>query len=554
MTSQPGSPLTYPDALRGEHVDVYTNASGSEVRVPDPYRWLEDPDAPETRAWVEAQNRVTEEVLARLPAREAYRGRLTELWNYAKSGTPWKRGARYFRQFNPGLLNQNVLEVADSPRGPWRTLLDANTLSEDGTVALMGNHISEDGERLAYSTQSGGSDWLTWRVRDVESGEDLPDRLEWSKFSGAAWHPDGSGFYYSAYSAPGEGEALTGSNRNQRLMFHRLGTEQTLDAVVMERPDQPDWGFGGSVTHDGRYLLIHVWMGTSPKNLLWVREIGSDGPFRELVSDFHAHYEVIGSDGPLLFVLTDDGAPRRRLLTWSLETGERREIVPEAGDALQEATLVPDGLLTLTLRNASHRLTLRARSGVPQREIGLPSLGSIVALSARPDSPEVFLGFTSFLHPTTPYALTLPDGTPEALAAPAVPFGADGYEVRQEFAQSRDGTRVPMFIVSRKGLGRDGANPTLLYGYGGFNISLTPAFSPSRLAWLERGGVFVYANLRGGGEYGEDWHQAGTLERKQNVFDDFISCAEHLIHTGITSPAHLGIQGAATVACWWARA
>ncbi|MDL2342817.1 prolyl oligopeptidase family serine peptidase [Deinococcus sp. MIMF12] len=533
----------YPQSPRGEHVDVYTDSQGREVRVPDPYRWLEDPDSPETRAWVEAQNRVTAAYLDTLPARDAYRERLSTLWNYPKEGTPWKRGERYFRQFNPGLLNQPVLEVADTPRGPWRTLLDPNSLSADGTVALAGASVSEDGNRLAYGTQSGGSDWVTWQVRDVSSGEDLPDRLDWSKFSGAEWLPDGSGFYYSAYDAPGEGGVLTGANRNQRLMFHRVGTPQAGDTLVLARPDEPDWGFRPQVTHDGRFLVLHVWKGTDPKNLLWVRPLDSDGPWRELVSDFRASFSFVGSEGDVLLLRTDENAPREKVIAWDLGTGQQRDLIPEGPHKLDHVAAVRGGLLAVTLEDASHRLTLYGRDGTRQREIGLPGLGSLLGLSTQEDDPEIFFGFTSFLTPTTPHRLLLPGGEPEPLAEPALTFDASAYEVTQEFATSRDGTRVPLFIVARKGLDHDGQNPTLLYGYGGFNISLTPAFSPSRLAWLERGGVYVQANLRGGGEYGEEWHRAGTLREKQNVFDDFIAVAEHLIASGVTSPAHLGIQG-----------
>ncbi|MFC4638007.1 prolyl oligopeptidase family serine peptidase [Deinococcus hohokamensis] len=534
---------TYPESPRGTQMDEYQNAAGQTVQVPDPYRWLEDPDSPQTQAWVAEQNRVTETFLSGLPAREAYRERLSDLWNFAREGAPWKRGKRYFRHFNPGLLNQPLLEVSDQPQGPWRTLLDPNTLSSDGTVALIEASVSRDGETLAYGVQSGGSDWVTWQVRDVASGQDRPDRLDWSKFSGAAWLPDGSGFFYGAYDAPQEGQHLNGTNRHQRLMLHRLGTPQSHDEVIIERPDEPDWGFHGRVTQDGRYLVVHVWKGTDPRNLLWVRPLHAGGSFTELVREFEAPYTVVGSEGPLLYVQTRAGAPRGRIVTWNVETGEQHELVPEGPGALEQTVLVPGGLLTVTLTDASHRLTLYARTGELRRALPLPSLGAVLNLNAQPDDPEVFLAFTSFLAPSTPYRLTLPDGELEALAVPDSTFDASAFEVTQEFAVSRDGTRVPMFIVARRGLDRHGQHPTLLYGYGGFGISLTPAFSPSRLAWLERGGVYVQANLRGGGEYGEDWHQAGTQHQKQNVFDDLIACAEHLIAAGVTAPRHLGLQG-----------
>lgn len=534
---------TYPASPRGDHVDVYLDASGAEVRVADPYRWLEDPDSPETRAWVQAQRVLTEAHLTDLPERHAYRARIRELWDAPAEGAPWQRGGQYFRQVNPGLLNQPLLQVAPSPRGPWRTLLDPNALSADGTVALASTSVSPQGRLLAYGTQSAGSDWVTWRVRDVESGEDRPDILEWSKFGGAAWLPDESGFYYAAYDAPASGGALTGTNRNQRLMLHRVGTAQAQDEVALSRPDQPDWGFRARVTNDGEYLVIHVWKGTARKNQVWVRPLGRAEAFRELVGDFRAAFEVLGNDGPLFYLHTDEDAPRGKVITWNLTTGERRDLVPEGPDALEQSALVPGGLLLLTLRDASHRLTLHDRTGAKVRDLPLPGPGAVETLHTQPDDPEVFLTFTSFLTRPAPYRLDVTGGSLEPLSTEIPAFDASKFEVTQEFAVSRDGTRVPMFIVAPRGLKRDGTNPTLLYGYGGFNNALKPAFNAARLAWVERGGVFVQANLRGGGEYGKDWHEAGTLERKQNVFDDFIACAEHLIRTGVTAPAHLGIHG-----------
>lgn len=532
----------YPDTRRGDHVDIYRNRQGQEVRIADPYRWLEDPDAPETRAWVEAQNKVSDAILNDLPARQAYIERLTELWDYARPGMPWRKGKRYFRHFNPGLLNQPKLQVADSPRGPWRDLLDPNTLSADGTVALMGLGQSNDGGKLAYGTQSAGSDWVTWRVRDVQTAQDTEDLIEWSKFSGTTWLPDGSGFYYSAYDAP-QGDTLTGTNRNQRLMLHRLGTPQSEDALILSRPDEPDWGFHAFISEDDRYLLVNVWKGTARMNQLWLRDLNSDGPFTELVNDFRASFHVLGNDGDTLYLNTDEDAPLGKIITWNIKTGEQQTLIPEGADKIDFAALVQGGIVLVTLKDASHRVTLYDRQGQKKREIPLPALGSVISLSTHQDDAEVFIGFTSYLFPTTPYRLYLPDGELEALEQPAINLDVNAFEVTQDFATSKDGTRVPYFIISRKGLKRDGTNPTLLYGYGGFNISLTPAFSPSILGWLDRGGVYVAANMRGGGEYGKDWHAAGTLGRKQNVFDDFIAVAEHLIETGMTSPAHLGIQG-----------
>ncbi|WP_229784530.1 prolyl oligopeptidase family serine peptidase [Deinococcus radiotolerans] len=536
-TAPPSVPVTRRDA----QTDTYLNAQGEAVVVADPYRWLEDPDHPDTRAWVQAQSAHAQAHLGALPARDAYHERLSSLWNHVRPGVPWARGERYFRMFNPGLLNQPLLQVAPDPHGPWETLLDPNALSADGTVAMAEVSVSRDGQHLAYATQSGGSDWLTWRVRDIASRQDRPDELHWSKFSSAAWHPDGHGFYYSAYDAPAPGGALTAANSHQRLMFHRLGEPQAQDEPVIVRPDQPTWGYHARVTEDARFLIVQVWNGTDPRNLLWIRPLDEAGAFTELVAEFRAMYSVSGSDGDTLFVHTDEDAPRGQVIAWTLG-GDRRTVIPEGPDKLEEVHVVPGGLLTLTLKDASHRLHLHGRDGTPQREVPLPTLGTL-SLSTHASSPEVFYGFTSFLHPNQPYRVQLPGGTPEPLAAEALTFNPEDFEVTQDFAVSRDGTRVPLFIVARRGLPRTGTHPTLLYGYGGFNISLTPAFNAGRVAWLERGGIYVQANLRGGGEYGQAWHQAGTLHRKQNVFDDFIACAEHLIAQGWTSPTHLGIQG-----------
>ncbi|TSA80770.1 S9 family peptidase [Deinococcus detaillensis] len=550
MTTPTDGNRRFPETRRGDHVELYQRLGGQEAALPDPYRWLEDAESPETRKWVEAQNEHAAAYLSAQPLWDIYRARLTELWNFPKSGVPWHRGASYFRTFNPGLLNQPRLEVAAGPHGPWRGLLDPNLLSEDGTVSLTAASVSRDGHWLAYSTQSGGSDWLTWQVRDVATGENGPDLIEWSKFSDATWHPDGSGFYYAAYDAPQPGEALTGTNRDQRLMFHRLGTAQADDQVVLSRSDQPDWGFRQiDITDDGRFLVVEVWLGTSRKNQLWVQELGSAQPFVELVGEFRAGYHLIGSEGDELLLLTDEDAPLNRVLRWNISTGERRDVLAQGAHQLDSVSLVKDGLLAVTLHDASHRLHLYSRSGERHGEIALPGLGTLQDLHTQPGDSEVFFGFDSFLAPLTPYRLQLPNTTPEVLGdtLSAQDTGASqdtgAYEVTQTFIQSSDGTRVPYFLIAARTLTRDGTNPTLLYGYGGFGVSVLPSFNPGMLAWLERGGVFAVANLRGGGEYGTAWHQGGMLDSKQNVFDDFIAVAEHLISTGVTSAAHLGIQG-----------
>ena len=530
--------LTYPQARRSDYTDTYFGES-----VPDPYRWLEDPESEETRAYVEAQNALTCSVLDPLPLRAELQERLTALWDYARRGTPWERGGRYFQFRNSGLENQNVLYAMDGPDAEGRLLLDPNTLSEDGTVALAGWAVSPDGARLAYAVSSGGSDWQEWRVRDVQTGEDLPERLSDSKFSGASWLPDSSGFFYNRYAPPAAGQTLTDATLSTRVWLHTVGTDMSHDELIVERPDQPEWIFWTQVTEDGAYLIVYVTHGSARENLLWVRPVGSREPFTKLVSDLTAYYQVTGSDGEELYVQTDEDAPLGRLLAWNVATGVRRELVAQGPDLLEHVTVVQGGFVLHTLKDASSRMTLVDREGQNPLPVSLPGLGTVNDLKARPNSAEVFVGFTSFLTPPGSYRLNLETATLEPLWSPDLGLDLSGYEVRQEFAVSQDGTRVPLFIVGQKAVLNAGPAPTLLYGYGGFDVPLTPEFEISRLAWLERGGILAVANLRGGGEYGESWYRAGTLERKQNVFDDFAACSRHLAAQGYTTPAQLGIEG-----------
>ncbi|MDY7105653.1 MAG: prolyl oligopeptidase family serine peptidase [Actinomycetota bacterium] len=551
-TAPPNPPRTPPPTRRGDDVDDYHGTS-----VADPYRWLEDPDSDETAAWVGAQNEVAFAHLGDLAAREPLRRRLAELWDHGRVGTPWRRGDTYFRFTNPGLADQDLLECADDVRaGRWRTLLDPNELSDDGTRSLSVASVSRDGRYLAYAVSDGGSDWQTWHVRDVATGEDLDDVLEWGKFSGAAWAPDSSGFFYGRFPEPAEGEELTSANFGQQLWFHTVGTGQDADRLVYENPDEPRWTFGPTVTFDGRHLVLTVSRDTGTESLLLVAPIHDAGRVEEdrgfvaLTPAFEASYQYVANDGDRFHLLTDAEAPLGRLVTVDLATpdGAAVEVVAEGSDRLEWVCDVPGGFLLLSLHDASHRLARIERDGTGRREIELPTLGSIVGLQTRPDDTEVFIGFSSFLFPTTPYRLDLdsPDlgsGALEALASPGITFDPAGYQTSQRFATSRDGTRVPYFVVHRRGLDLDGSNPTLLYGYGGFDISITPAFATSVVPWLEAGGVYAVATLRGGGEYGDEWHRAGTLDRKQNVFDDFIACAEDLIAAGYTRPDRLAVEG-----------
>jgi len=534
--------FAYPVTAKTNVVDNYHG-----TLVPDPYRWLEDDNSPATKAWVEAQNQVTFAYLNAIPGRDALRARLTRLWNFERYGVPFQAGGRYFFTRNDGLQNQSVLYTADRLDAEPRVLLDPNTLSADGTVALAGLQVSEDGNYLAYGTSASGSDWNEWRVRDVRTGKDLTDHLRWVKFSGAAWRPDNSGFYYSRYDAPTPGDALKGVNKFHKLYFHRLGADQAEDALVYERKDQPDWGFGAAVTEDGRYLIIAASQGTDPKNRVLYQDLDAPGSaVVELLMDFDASYDFVGNDGPLFWFKTDLDAPRGRLIGIDItrpQRGHWREILPQTADTLRAVNVLNHQFVATYLKDAHTVVKVFNLDGTFVREVALPGLGTAGGFGGKRADTESFYSFTSFTTPGTIYRYDAVTGASSVFRQPQVDFNPDAYETKQVFYPSKDGTRVPMFLVHRKGLKLNGRNPTLLYGYGGFNISLTPGFSVARVAWLEMGGVYALANLRGGGEYGEAWHRAGTRLQKQNTFDDFIAAAEWLVANGYTSPRKLAIQG-----------
>ena len=542
----PAQTLQYPAARKSDVVDDYHG-----TRVPDPYRWLEDPDSPESRAWIEAQNRLTAAYLAEIPARATIRQRLTKLWNYPKYGAPFRKAGRYFFLKNDGLQNQSVLYKQASLEATPETLLDPNILSEDGTVALSTLAVADNGRLLAYGTAASGSDWEEFRVRDVVTARDLPDHLKWIKFSGASWTKDGAGFFYSRYPEPTD-KALTDVNRFQRLYYHRLGTDQAQDVLVYERPDQPDWGMNGEVTDDGRYAVLTVWLGTDRRNRVYYRDLKDPrhpritGEVVRLLDDFDASYAFVGNDGPVFYFLTDLDAPRKRVIaidTRHPERGGWRELIPQGQDVLEGVQIIHDTFVANYMHDASSRLRLFALDGRMLKDLELPTLGSIGSISGERKDDEMFYAFTSFLYPTTIFRYDFKSGATSVFKAPTIDFDPSRYETKQVFYTSKDGTRVPMFITYKKGLTLDGSNPTYLYGYGGFNISLTPSFSVAMLVWLEMGGVYAVPNLRGGGEYGEEWHQGGMHEKKQNVFDDFIAAAEYLIAQRYTSPAKLAIAG-----------
>jgi prolyl oligopeptidase len=536
----------YPFTRKTDQVDDFHG-----TKVADPYRWLEDTDSPETRTWIEAQNELTFSFLREIPEREKILKRLSELWDYAKAGAPLKKGSHYFQLRNSGLQNQDVLFVMETLGDQGRVLLDPNELSSDGTVALVSWSVSKDGRWIAYATSASGSDWMTWKVRDVNTGEDTLDRVEWSKFSGASWLPDSSGFFYSAYDAPQDSKEFQGSNYFQKVYFHSLGEQQSQDRLIYHRPDHKEWGFDARVSDDGKYLIFSVWLGTDVRNRLFYQELGSAAPVVELIDELGAAYQFVGNDGPVFYLQTDLDAPRRRLIAVDVRHPAKedwRTLVAEHEDALELTKMVNNQFLCLYLHDAHHRLLRYSLEGAELGEISFATMGSIVLVpewnfNGERQDDELFYAFQSFVHPTTIYRYDFSTDKSSVLFSPPIDYDFSDYETRQVFVSSRDGTRIPMFLVHRRDLEPDRRHATLLYGYGGFNISITPSFLISRLIWLEMGGVLAVANLRGGGEYGEVWHQAGMILNKQNVFDDFIACAQYLIDEGITARDKLVIQG-----------
>jgi len=545
-----GGPLHYPPARKSDQVDNY---HGTVVH--DPYRWLEDPDSPESRQWIDGENALTTAYLSRIPEREEIRQRLTALWNYPRFGPPFRKRQSGFYLFlkNDGLQNQPVLYRQRGLHARPDALLDLNALSRDGTLALSTLALSEDGALLVYGLQSSGSDWEEFRVREVASGRDRPDRLSWIKFSGASWTHDGLGFFYSRYAEPeAAGAALRDVTRFQKVYYHYLGAPQSSDRLIYERADQPDWGFGPDVTDDGRYLILNVWTGTDRRNRIYYLDLGDaahprfDGSIVPLLDGFDASYGLLGNDGPVFYVLTDRDAPRKRVVAIDTRAPARerwREIVPEGADVIEGAMMIHNSFVLNYLHDAHSRLVIAGLDGRVQNEVPLPALGSVTTITGEREDDEMFFAFTSFLYPTTIFRHDFVSGNTQVFKAASIAFDPGEYETEQVFYHSKDGTRIPMFLTHKKGLARDGTNPTLLYGYGGFNVNETPAFSVSTLAWLERGGIYAVPNLRGGAEYGEAWHEAGMHDKKQNVFDDCIAAAEYLIRERWTSPEHLAVAG-----------
>ncbi len=528
-------------------VDAVDDYHGIEVA--DPYRWLEDVDSDEVSRWVDLQNARTEAFLDAVPERAAIRSRLTELWTYPKWTAPERHGPWWFWRRNDGLQNQAVLMRGTMPGADGVVLLDPNTLSDDGTVSLGPTAFSEDGAYLAYATSTSGSDWMEWHVLEVATARPLDDRLEWSKFAGASWTHDGKGFFYQRYPAPKDGEVYEAVTQSPKLCYHVVGMPQRDDRVVYERPDQPQWSFGARVTDDGRYAFVSIHEGTDRKSrVAWIDLQEKDWPVRPFLMDFDAGYSFVGVvDGKALLV-TDRDAPNRRIVGVPIaspapDAKEWKVVVPEAAQAIEGAVLVGDAIVVTYLRDASHQLQRFSTTGDPLGAIQLPELGTVGPLTGRREDRVTYFTFETFTRPPEVHGFDFDAGKEVVLMRPALHYDPDVFRVRQVGFESSDGTPLRMFLVYRKELELDADNPAMLYGYGGFDISLTPKFSAENLVFCERGGIYAQATLRGGGEYGRAWHEAGMREHKQNVFDDFVAAARYLIRNDFTAPARLAIHG-----------
>jgi prolyl oligopeptidase len=539
--------LTYPVTRKADVVDDYFGRT-----VADPYRWMEDLDSPEVVAWREAQNALTFSYLGRLPLRDRLRERITALWDYPKTGIPVREGRRYFYAKNSGLQRQAPIYVRASLDAAPTLVIDPNVLSPDGSVSLAQWSPSPDGRLLAYGLSQGGADWQTIHVRDLSTGRDLDDAVEWMRFSDLSWTKDNRGFFYSRYPAPPKGQVLEAALAGHALYYHRIGTPQADDVLIYERKDQPTWFIGGSVTEDGRYLLITTARGADNNNRLYAADLGDPlhpnvrAAIRPVVERDDAEFAPIGNRGSVVLVRSDLAAPNRKIVAIDLahpDPAAWKTVVPEAPQAIEQAAVIGGRIVCGYLVDVESRLSLFDVDGRPEGTIELPAAGTVSAVSGREDAPEIFYTFTSPLYPATVFHYDVAAKTSTSFDAAPAPVDVSQYETRRMFATSKDGTKVPFFVTARKGLARDGSHPTMMYGYGGFSITVSPAYRPDVPAWLELGGVWVTVNMRGGAEYGEAWHKAGMFEKKQHVFDDFIAVAETLVKDGYTSPSKLGMMG-----------
>jgi len=535
--------LTYPATEFIDCVDTYHG-----VDVADPYQWLEEDvrQSERVRQWVQAQNDVTNGYLQSLDHRHAIAERLKQLWDYDKIGTPWKVANRYFVYRKEGLQNHSILYTMETIDGPRTVVFNPNDWSKDGTVALASVSVSPDGKRIAYAIQESGSDWRTWKIRDLETGRDLPDVFTQLKFTHLSWTADSSGVYYSKYPQPDAAQQFTATNEHMKVMYHRLGTDPAGDAVVYYNPEHPDWTYGASVTDDGRWLIISTGVGTRDGNRVSCLDL-SDAAARpiDLVDTFNNEYGFVGNDGATLYFVTNNDAPNRRLVAINADRPNRqwKQVIAQTDSPLLSVSWMDRRFICVYLKDVTAQVRLFASDGTPVQTQDFPALGTISGFAGRDTDTETFYSYQSMTTPPSVYRFDLKTGRSTLLETTKVGFDPGRFVCRQVFYTSKDGTRVPMFIAHKKGLVLNGDNPTLLNGYGGFDISLRPYFSSTRAAWMEMGGVYAVANLRGGGEFGRIWHQAGKRLNKQNVFDDFIAAAEYLVKQKYTNPARLAIQG-----------
>ncbi len=538
--------LNYPPSKVVDQIDDYHG-----TKIADPFRWLEDVDSPDTKQWVLDQNQVTFGYLKRIPERESLATRLSELWNFERFGYPTRHGKHWLYTHNDGLQNQNILYKAADLDAPRVVLLDPNRLSEEGTTALTGFEPSENGEWIAYGIAKAGSDWNTWKVRNIETGADLADSVEWVKFSTVAWTSDSQGFFYSRYDKPASEAEFTGVNYFQKLYYHRIGTPQSDDRLVYERKDQKEWGFRALVTDDGKFLVISVWRGTERKNLVFYAslqggKVPSPTDIVELRREFDAEYEFLGNDESLFYFETDFDAPKRRIIAIDIEKSAPsnwKVVVPEQKESIESTKLFGNQLLITYLQDATSLVRRFDLTGRQLTDLEIPPLGTVAGFEGKRESAETFFSFTNYVTPMTLFRLDLASGKSSVWKRPKLAFDPDDFATERVFYTSKDGTRIPMILSYKKGQPKASDRRAFLYAYGGFNISVTPSFSPANLAWMEQGGLYAVPNLRGGGEYGREWHESGMLDRKQNVFDDYLSAAEFLIDHGYTNPKKLAIHG-----------
>ncbi len=535
--------VKYPTTQKGDVIEDYHG-----TKIPDPYRWLEDDNSKETVAWVKEQNKATFDYLEQIPSRKTFQNRLEKLWNYERFSVPAKRGGKYYFSKNDGLQNQAVLYVQNDLDSEAKVVLDPNKFSEDGTTALGGTSFNEDGTMMAYQVSEGGSDWQTAYIKNMETGEVLDDKIEWIKFSGLSWQ--GDGFFYSRYPEPTGDAKLSGRNEKHQVWYHKVGTSQDQDELVYLNEKNPTHGYYAGTTHDERFLALQVWESTSGNGLLFKDLEDKNSDFVKVIEGFNYDYNVVDNIGDQLLIKTNDGAPNQRLMLMSTKNPDKKnwkEIIPESKDVLQSISIIGNKIVATYIHDASSKIEVFSLEGKPEGSIKLPGIGTVGSISGKREEDTAFYSFTSFTRPTTIYKLDMKTLESTVFKAPKIDFNPDLYETNQVWYKSKDGTEIPMFVTHKKGLKMDGKRPTLLYGYGGFDISILPGFNTTRLSMcpivLENDGVFAVANIRGGGEFGADWHKAGTLGQKQNVFDDFQAAAEHLIAKKYTSSDKLAIYG-----------